>query len=143
MVKWLELAQDKMVSLWTCIIPTSPHHCFPSVCADRVLFRSSCSHAYRRAQPQWYHRARLQELGPPRAAVRAGMMEHNPQELVFSFSPVGPWDGTQVYALQQVPLSDCNSVLSDSSVKVRLVCPTPLKSRKLYTEGGSMYFLDL
>lgn len=62
------------------------------------------------------------------------------------FSPSPLWvPGMELgfHARQQVPLSDCNSVLSGSSMKVKLVCPTPLKSRKLYTEGGSMYFLNL
>lgn len=112
MVKWLELAQDKMVSLWTCIIPTSPHHCFQSVCADSVSFQEllfTCMH----------HRARLQELVPLRAAVGAGTTEHNPKSW-FSRSPLWvPGMEVRFHVRQQVLLSDCNSVLSDSSVKVQ------------------------
>lgn len=114
MVKWLELAQDKMVSLWTCIIPTSPHHCFQSVCADRVSFQELSFTCI-------YHRARLQELVPPRAAMGAGTTEHNPKSW-FSRSPLWvPGMEVRFHAWQQVPLSDCNSVLLDSSVTVTLV----------------------
>lgn len=114
MVKWLELAQDKMVSLWTCIIPTSPHHCFPSVCADRVSFQELLFTYI----PQSTAPMVPQELGPTRAAVRAGTMEHNPKSW-FSPSPLWvPGMELRFHARQQVPLSDCTSVLLDSSVKV-------------------------